>query len=212
MRRVSILGSTGSIGESALDVVRASGGQLGIAALAAGSNWRRLAAQAREFRPLLVTAADADAARELGRELAGSGIRVAAGAEGLEEAATLAEADVVLSAIVGAAGILPTLAAARAGKTIALANKESLVAAGGLITAAVRGCRRGPAAGGQRAQRAFSAAGRPRRRRGEPSRADRLGRAVFPPRRAVSTTSPRRTRCATRAGAWAPRSPSTRRR
>ena len=138
LRRVSILGSTGSIGESALDVVRTSGGTLGIAALSAGSNWRRLAAQAREFRPLLVTVTDDTAARELGRELAGSGIRVAAGGEGLEEAATLAEADIVLSAIVGAAGILPTLAAARSGKTIALANKESLVAAGGLITAAVR--------------------------------------------------------------------------
>jgi len=137
-RRVSILGSTGSIGESALDVVRTSGGRLGVAALAAGFNWRRLAAQAREFRPLLVSAADGDAARELGRELAGSGIRVAAGSEGLEAAATLAESDIVLSAIVGAAGILPTLAAARCGKTIALANKESLVAAGGLITAAVR--------------------------------------------------------------------------
>jgi 1-deoxy-D-xylulose-5-phosphate reductoisomerase len=138
-RRVAILGSTGSIGESALDVVRASGGRLGVAALAAGSNWRRLAAQAREFRPQLVAAADAAAARELERELAGSGIRVAAGAEGLAQAATLESAAVVLSAIVGAAGILPTLAAARAGKTIALANKESLVAAGGLITAAVQG-------------------------------------------------------------------------
>ncbi len=138
VRRIAILGSTGSIGESALDVVRASGGRLGIAALAAGSNWRRLAVQAREFRPYLAAAADAAAARELERELAGSGIRVVSGREGLEQVATLAAADVVLSAIVGAAGILPTLAAARCGKTIALANKESLVAAGSLITAAVR--------------------------------------------------------------------------
>ncbi len=138
MRRVSILGATGSIGESALDVVRASGGRLGVAALAAGSNWRKLEAQAREFRPLLVTAADDAAAHELGRALAGSGIAVAGGDEGLERAATHTAADVVLSAIVGAAGILPTLAAARAGKTIALANKESLVAAGSVITAAAR--------------------------------------------------------------------------
>ena len=138
MRRVAILGSTGSIGESALDVVRASGGSLGVVALAAGSNWRRLAAQAREFSPRLVATSDTDAARELGRELSGSGISVAAGPEGLSQAATLPAADVVLSAIVGAAGILPTLAAARAGKTVALANKESLVAAGSLITAAVR--------------------------------------------------------------------------
>ncbi len=138
MRRLSILGSTGSIGESALDVVRASGGRLGVVALAAGSNWRRLAAQAREFHPLLVTAADEAAAGDLEQELSGSGIRVAAGAQGMEQAATHPDADIVLSAIVGAAGILPTLAAARAGKMIALANKESLVAAGGVITAAVR--------------------------------------------------------------------------
>jgi 1-deoxy-D-xylulose-5-phosphate reductoisomerase len=137
-RLVSILGSTGSIGESALDVVRASNGRLGVAALAAGSNWRQLAAQVREFRPPLVVAADPAAADELARECAGDGVRVASGDAGLTAAATLAAADIVLSAIVGAAGILPTLAAARAGKTIALANKESLVAAGGLITAAVR--------------------------------------------------------------------------
>jgi 1-deoxy-D-xylulose-5-phosphate reductoisomerase len=137
VRRVSLLGSTGSIGESALDVVRASGGRLGVAALAAGSNWRRLAAQAREFRPALAVLADAGGAGELARELAGTGVAVAAGAEGLLRAAALDEAEVVLSAIVGAAGILPTLAAARAGKTVALANKESLVAAGGVITAAI---------------------------------------------------------------------------
>jgi 1-deoxy-D-xylulose-5-phosphate reductoisomerase len=137
-RRVAILGSSGSIGESALEVVRASGGRLRVVALAAGSNWRKLAEQAREFRPEFVAAADAGAARELERELAGGGTRIGVGAEGLTRAATLDAADVVLSAIVGAAGILPTLAAARAGKTVALANKESLVAAGGLITAAVR--------------------------------------------------------------------------
>jgi 1-deoxy-D-xylulose-5-phosphate reductoisomerase len=137
-RLISILGSTGSIGESALDVVRASNGRLGVAALAAGSNWRRLAAQVREFHPSLVVAADPAAADELARACAGDGVRVASGADGLVAAATLATADIVLSAIVGAAGILPTLAAARAGKPIALANKESLVAAGGLITAAAR--------------------------------------------------------------------------
>ena len=137
-RLVSILGSTGSIGESALDVVRASSGRLGVAALAAGNNWRRLAAQAREFRPQLVVVADPALADALAGELAGSGIGVDCGIQGLTRAATLEAADIVLSAIVGAAGIRPTLAAARAGKSIALANKESLVAAGGLITAAVR--------------------------------------------------------------------------
>ena len=137
VRRISLLGSTGSIGDSALDVVRASAGRLGVVALAAGSNARRLAEQAREFRPLLAVVADAGAAIELRRELAGTGIAVAAGADGLLQAAALPQADIVLSAIVGAAGILPTLEAARAGKLIALANKESLVAAGSVITAAV---------------------------------------------------------------------------
>jgi 1-deoxy-D-xylulose-5-phosphate reductoisomerase len=138
MRQVAILGSTGSIGLNALDVVRASGGRLAVVALAAGSNWRALAAQARELRPRLAVAADPAAARELRRELAGSGVEVAAGPEGLVRAAVHADAEMVLSAIVGAAGILPTWEAARAGKTIALANKESLVAAGAAITAAVR--------------------------------------------------------------------------
>jgi len=138
MRRVAILGSTGSIGESALAVVRASGGALAAAALAAGSNWRALAAQARELRPLLAVIADPAGEGPLRRELAGTGIEVDAGTDGLRRAAALPEADVVLSAIVGAAGILPTWEAARAGKTVALANKESLVAAGGAITAAAR--------------------------------------------------------------------------
>ncbi len=137
-RRVAILGSTGSIGESALDVVRASGGRLAVASLAAGSNWRRLAAQAREVRPRLAALADPAAAAALARELAGSGIEVCAGTEGLVRAAVADDADVVLCAIVGAAGILPTWEAARRGRTVALANKESLVAAGAPITAALR--------------------------------------------------------------------------
>src|SRR5512139_3174655 len=136
MRRLTILGSTGSIGESALDVVRASGGRLAVVALAAGSNWRTLAAQAREMRPLLAVVADPEAEQLLRQELAGAGIEVASGIEGLCRAAAHPEADIVLSAIVGAAGILPTWEAARAGKTVALANKESLVAAGAAITAA----------------------------------------------------------------------------
>ena len=137
MRRISLLGSTGSIGESALDVVRASGGRLGVAVLAAGSNVHLLAQQAREFHPELVVVADPAGDDELRRELAGTGLEIAAGADGLLQAAAFPQADIVLSAIVGAAGILPTLAAARAGKQIALANKESLVAAGSVITAAV---------------------------------------------------------------------------
>jgi 1-deoxy-D-xylulose-5-phosphate reductoisomerase len=138
MRRLAILGCTGSIGLSALDVVRASGGRLAAAVLAARSNWRALAAQARELRPHLAVVADREAEPRLRNELAGTGIEVAAGEEGLRRAASHPEADIVLSAIVGAAGILPTWEAARSGKVIALANKESLVAAGAAITAAAR--------------------------------------------------------------------------
>lgn len=137
-RLVAILGSTGSVGESALDVVRASGGSLGVAALAARANGRRLAEQAREFRPQLVALVDTAAAAALERELSGTGIEVVAGVAGVLRVAGLPAAQVVLSAIVGAAGILPTWEAARSGKVIALANKESLVAAGGVITAAAR--------------------------------------------------------------------------
>jgi 1-deoxy-D-xylulose-5-phosphate reductoisomerase len=138
VRAIAILGSTGSIGESALDVVRASGGRLRPVALAAGRNVGRLAEQAREFRPELAVIADEALAPGLVRELAGLGIAVAAGPEGMLRAAAYPAAETVLSAVVGAAGILPTHAAAAAGKVIALANKESLVAAGGVILETVR--------------------------------------------------------------------------
>lgn len=137
-RRVALLGSTGSVGRSALEVVRAARGRLEVAALATGSDAAALARQAREFSPSLVAVADPAAAEALAAELAGTGIEVAAGPQALVRVATLPEADVVLSAIVGAAGIAPTHAAARAGKAVALANKESLVAAGGPITEAAR--------------------------------------------------------------------------
>jgi 1-deoxy-D-xylulose-5-phosphate reductoisomerase len=133
MTNVSILGSTGSIGENALDVVRMSGGALRAVALCAGSNAERLARQVREFRPALAAIADRGQEGSLRRELEGFPVRVVSGEEGVLEAAMLEEADTVLSAIVGAAGILPAYHALGEGKDLALANKETLVAAGELI-------------------------------------------------------------------------------
>ena len=133
MTNVSILGSTGSIGENALDVIRASGGALRAVALCAGANAEGLARQVREFRPALAAIADRGREDSLRRELEGLPVRIVSGEEGVLEAATLEEADTVLSAIVGAAGILPAYHALGEGKDLALANKETLVAAGELI-------------------------------------------------------------------------------
>jgi len=128
---ISILGSTGSIGRQTIEVA----GELGIkvAALAAGSSTDVIERQARACRPLLVALADVKAAKELKERLFGTGIEVAAGPEGICRAAALPQAETVLSAIVGAAGILPTVAAIEAKKRIALANKETLVAAGAYV-------------------------------------------------------------------------------
>jgi len=136
--RVSLLGSTGSIGKSALDVVSRRPGSLSVAALASRSDDALICRQARDHRPRLVALMHEEAAQRAARELAGTGIAVRAGLEGVLEAATLAEAEVVLSAIAGSAGIMPTFAAVQAGKRVALANKESLVAAGSVITAEAR--------------------------------------------------------------------------
>jgi len=141
-RRIAILGSTGSIGLSTCEVARELGDRVRVVALAAGANVERLAAQAREFHPKLVAVADESRAAGLSAstELAGAldGIEVAAGPEGLNRVAAFDEADMVVSAIVGAAGVLPTLEAIRAGKHIALANKETLVAAGSVVMDLVR--------------------------------------------------------------------------
>lgn len=140
MRRLSILGATGSIGDSTLDVVSRHPDRYQVAALAAHRNVARLAALCRRHRPALAAMLDADAALELERSLAGSGIgtRVLGGVDGLVAAATLPEADTVVAAIVGAAGLDPTIAAARAGKRILIANKETLVIGGALFMRAVR--------------------------------------------------------------------------
>ncbi len=138
MKKIAILGSTGSIGESALDVVRASGGDLAVTVLCAGSNSERLADQAREFRPELVAIADESKGETLRRALGGLPARVSAGNGAVVEAATHSSADIVLSAVVGAAGILPAWHALEAGKDLALANKETLVAAGQVIMETAR--------------------------------------------------------------------------
>ena len=136
-RRLSVLGATGSIGCSTLDLVARSQGAFQVEALTAHRNVAQLAAAARASQAALAVIGDAGLYRELKNELAGSGTAVAAGASGLEEAA-LRPSDIVLAAIVGAAGLAPTMAAVRRGVTVALANKESLVCAGELLLDEVR--------------------------------------------------------------------------
>ncbi|MFO1317604.1 MAG: 1-deoxy-D-xylulose-5-phosphate reductoisomerase [Burkholderiales bacterium] len=138
MRKITLLGATGSIGDSTLDVVARHPQRFAVEALAAHSNAAKLADLCRRFRPPYAALWDGDAAHALQRQLARDGLatRVLAGPEGLAEVATLPAADTVLAAIVGAAGLPPTLAAARAGKRILLANKEALVLGGALFMAA----------------------------------------------------------------------------
>lgn len=132
MKRIVILGSTGSIGTSTLKVVRASGKSFQVEGLAAGKNIALLEKQIREFQPRAVSVEDEEAARAL-RERWGDRLRIYRGEEGLMELAGLPEAELIVSAIPGLKGLLPTLSAIREGKTIALAAKEILVAAGELV-------------------------------------------------------------------------------
>lgn len=127
MRRLAILGSTGSIGTQALDIARKHPDRFEVVALVAGRNAERLAQQVDEFRPAFAVLADGEA---------GGGFRV--GWDGVLEAAAFPAADIVLNALVGSRGLGPTLAALDAGKTVALANKESLVAGGDLVMARAR--------------------------------------------------------------------------
>lgn len=131
---VCILGSTGSIGRQSLDVVRMYP-QIRVGALTAGSSIARLAEQCREFRPELAVVATKEGADELKQATRDLPTRVLWGEEGLLAAATLEEADCVITAVVGMLGLKPTLAAIRAGKRIGLANKETLVCAGELVMA-----------------------------------------------------------------------------
>lgn len=133
MKKLSILGSTGSIGLNTLDVVRRFPGKFEIIGLAAGRNLERVRAQAMEFRPRLVSVADEILAQQLAEDLEGEDIEVVYGNEGLIAVAVHPEVQIVLSALVGAVGFVPTLRAISAGKDVALANKETLVVAGPII-------------------------------------------------------------------------------
>jgi len=131
---VSILGSTGSIGRQSLDIISHLP-DIRVAALTAGTSVERMAQQCREFRPQLAVMATQEAALTLEREISDLPIRVSYGESGLIEAATMADADCVITAVVGMVGLKPTLAAIRAGKRIGLANKETMVCAGELVMA-----------------------------------------------------------------------------
>jgi 1-deoxy-D-xylulose-5-phosphate reductoisomerase len=132
MKRVLILGSTGSIGTQALEVVAASKGAFEVAGLSAGSSWREVLTQAKAHGVPTVALADPDAAALASEEWGG---RVLAGEEGIRELITHAQPDLVLNAVVGAAGLGPTIVALTEGVDVALANKESLVIGGELVTA-----------------------------------------------------------------------------
>lgn len=138
--KLSILGSTGSIGTQALQVVDDLRGskEITVCAITGNRNTALLERQIRAYRPRLAVAADESCARQLKLAVADTDTRVLAGPEGLSEAAAMEEADMVLSAIVGFAGLVPTMQAVAAGKDIALANKETLVTAGALFMDAVK--------------------------------------------------------------------------
>lgn len=133
--KTAVLGSTGSVGEQALDVCRDLG--IKVTALAAGNNVKKLEDQIREFRPAICAVADEKAANDLKLRVADTGVKIIAGKNSAAEAAAIADGDMVLNSVSGIAGLRPTLAAAEAGKNIALANKESLVTFGEGVTEAV---------------------------------------------------------------------------
>jgi 1-deoxy-D-xylulose-5-phosphate reductoisomerase len=134
-RKIAILGATGSVGASTLDLVERAPERFEVVALTAGSDVDRLAQAARRTRARLAVIADEARLEELEARLAGTDCRAAAGPEALNEAAA-GEAEWVMAAIVGCAGLVPVMAAVEAGRTIALANKEALVSAGALMTEA----------------------------------------------------------------------------
>ncbi len=138
-RKIAILGSTGSIGTQTLEIVRRNR-DIAVTALAAGSNIRLLEEQIREFRPKLAAVWSEEKARELRAAVRDLDVRVASGMEGLLEVAVQPDAQMLVTAIVGMIGIRPTIEAIRAGKDIALANKETLVTAGHLIMPLARDC------------------------------------------------------------------------
>ena len=139
MKNISLLGSTGSIGTQTLDVVRRND-DINVVALAAGTSIKELEAQVREFKPQLVCVGKEELAEELKIMLSDMDVKIVSGESGLIEAATLESADIVLTAVVGMMGIVPTIEAIKAHKDIALANKETLVTAGHIIMKLAKEC------------------------------------------------------------------------
>lgn len=139
MKNIAILGSTGSIGTQTLEIVR-SNSELRVTALAACSSVKKMEEQIREFRPAVAGMWTEEAARELKVRVADLPVKVVSGMEGLLEIAVLPECQVLVTAIVGMIGIKPTVEAIKAGKDIALANKETLVTAGHIIMPLAKGC------------------------------------------------------------------------
>lgn len=139
MKNISLLGSTGSIGTQTLDVVRRND-DINVVALAAGTRIKELETQVREFKPQLVCVGKEELAEELKIMLSDMDVKIVSGESGLIEAATLESADIVLTAVVGMMGIVPTIEAIKAHKDIALANKETLVTAGHIIMKLAKEC------------------------------------------------------------------------
>lgn len=140
MKQIAILGSTGSIGQNTLRVIESSKGAFGVAALGAGSNVELLAEQIERYRPRVVSVSDEESAEKLRRGLNRRGVtaqpKIGAGVDGLCEVATCDGVEIVIGAVVGALGLLPTYRALESGRRVALANKETLVVAGELMTRA----------------------------------------------------------------------------
>jgi 1-deoxy-D-xylulose-5-phosphate reductoisomerase len=140
VRALVILGSTGSVGTQALDVVRHHPDRFRVLGLSAGTNHELLVGQIREFLPPQVAIADEEAAADLRERLSGiKGVEILVGPEAAETLARESEADLVLNALVGSAGLAPTLSTLQAGKSLALANKESLVVGGELVLDLIKG-------------------------------------------------------------------------
>ncbi len=132
-KNISILGSTGSIGKATLDVVRQSKGKIKVSGLAGGKNIETIKEQVRLYEPEIVSVANPELANQLKKDLNGMNIRIVEGKEGCVEVATLPSVELVVSAISGAIGLIPTYYALLSGKNVALANKESMVTAGQLL-------------------------------------------------------------------------------
>lgn len=139
MKKIALLGSTGSIGVNTLDVIDKSPGQFEVLGMTAGSSVDQFAEQAKKFKPKMVSLFDETKHARLKELLAGEDIEILCGEEGSVKVATIPEVDLVVSGVVGCAGLVPTYAAVKAGKDIALANKETLVVAGELVLKEAKG-------------------------------------------------------------------------